>query len=270
MNIRLRQNRFADSAFTMVEIALCLAIVGFALVAIVGVLPAGLNVQKENREDTILNQDSSIWIDAIRSGSFGYDELTNFVDRIVVETYQYDANSNRVGPVSITVGEQGPPVLGTLNLQINTGAKIVGLLSTPKIIRDPSGVGPFSSNYVYAYVRAVSGGATEKAPQGNVAIRDGSFSYRMAVEITRAGNSDPENILTNVVNTVMENNLSDVRLLCRWPLKQSFDPNLPLDRPLVGNSRIVFRTQAAGVIAQAGFADAPGVPFYFIQPRDYQ
>ena len=269
MNIRLRQNRSADSAFTMVEIALCLAIVGFALVAIVGVLPFGLNVQKENREDTILNQDSSIWIDAIRSGSFGYDDLTNHVDRIVVETYQYDANSNLVGSFT-TVGEQGPPALGDLKVQINNGAKIVGLLSTPKILRDPSGVGPFRSNYVYAYVRAVSGGATEKAPQGNANVRDGSFSYRMAVEVTLAGNSDPENILTNVVNTVMEHNLSDVRLLCRWPLKQSFNPALPLDRPLVGNSRIVFRTQAAGVIAQDGFADAPGVPFYFIQPRDYQ
>ena len=31
----------ARSAFTMVEIALCLAIIGFALVAIIGALPFG-------------------------------------------------------------------------------------------------------------------------------------------------------------------------------------------------------------------------------------
>jgi len=33
-------------AFTMIEIALCLAIIGFALVAIIGVLPTGMGVQK--------------------------------------------------------------------------------------------------------------------------------------------------------------------------------------------------------------------------------
>ena len=40
----------SNSAFTMVEIALALAIIGFALVAIIGVLPFGLNVQRQNRE----------------------------------------------------------------------------------------------------------------------------------------------------------------------------------------------------------------------------
>src|SRR5688572_11872570 len=39
-------------AFTMVEIAICIAVIGFALVAIVGVLPIGMQVQKDNREET--------------------------------------------------------------------------------------------------------------------------------------------------------------------------------------------------------------------------
>jgi hypothetical protein len=47
-----------DSAFTMVEIAISLAVIGFALVAIIGVLPRGLRVQRENREETIINQDA--------------------------------------------------------------------------------------------------------------------------------------------------------------------------------------------------------------------
>jgi len=38
----------------MVEIALCIAVVAFALVAILGVMPTGLQVQKDNREDTII------------------------------------------------------------------------------------------------------------------------------------------------------------------------------------------------------------------------
>ena len=51
----------------MIEIALCLAIIGFALVAIIGVLPTGLNVQKDNREETIINQDAAVWMDAVRT-----------------------------------------------------------------------------------------------------------------------------------------------------------------------------------------------------------
>ena len=70
------------SAFTMVEIALALAIIGFALVAIVGALPAGLNVQRENREETIIVQDANFLIDAIRNGARGLDDLTNYVESI--------------------------------------------------------------------------------------------------------------------------------------------------------------------------------------------
>ena len=44
----------------MIEIALSLAIIGFALVAIIGVLPIGMNVQKDNREATIVNQDATV------------------------------------------------------------------------------------------------------------------------------------------------------------------------------------------------------------------
>ena len=41
------------TGFTMVEIAICLAIIGIALVAIIGVLPIGINVQRDNREETL-------------------------------------------------------------------------------------------------------------------------------------------------------------------------------------------------------------------------
>src|SRR5436190_5693550 len=65
--------------FTIIEIALCLAIIGFALVAIIAVLPRGLNVQKQNRQETIIGQDAEVWMGAIRSGARGYDDLTNYV-----------------------------------------------------------------------------------------------------------------------------------------------------------------------------------------------
>src|SRR6267378_355951 len=62
------------AAFTMIEIAIALAVIGFALAAIIGVLPTGMNVQKENREETIVNFDSAFLLDAIRSGTRGQDD----------------------------------------------------------------------------------------------------------------------------------------------------------------------------------------------------
>src|SRR5947207_15193206 len=64
-------------AFTMIEIALCIAIVAFAMVAIVGVLPTGMTVQRDNREDTVINQEGQYWLEALRGGNRGLSELTN-------------------------------------------------------------------------------------------------------------------------------------------------------------------------------------------------
>ena len=60
-----------QSAFTMVEIAICLAIIGIALVAIIGVLPIGINVQKDNREETLIDQDAAVFMENIRNGARG-------------------------------------------------------------------------------------------------------------------------------------------------------------------------------------------------------
>src|SRR5258708_4640618 len=93
-----RPVRHREAAFTMVEIALCLAIIGFALVAIIGVLPTGLNVQKDNREETIINFDATYLMDALRSGARGQDDLTNYL--IAVTNYHtlYNATTNNPIP----------------------------------------------------------------------------------------------------------------------------------------------------------------------------
>ena len=281
MKLHLRHAR-AASAFTMVEIALCLAIVGFALVAIIGVLPAGLNVQKENREDTILNQDSTVWLDAIRAGGDGAqinvsDELTNYVDRIVVSSWLYTIESatktNMLTQIPIVAERTPGPGVTTL---ITNGAHIVGLLSTPRIVQFSSNPNQFPrqfvSNYVYAYCRAMSGTATEKPLQDNPDVRDAAFTYRMVVEITPVGSFDPEGIQTNAVDQVLRDNLADARLIFRWPLKKGFVPGRTEgQQPASGNSRMVFRTQISGRIASYRL-DQPAAqtPFYFIQPRDYR
>ena len=84
--------------FTMIEIAIALAVIGFALVAIIGILPMGLNIQKETRERTIINHDAMYFLDALKNSAQGLDELTNFVARIDVDgaiLYNY---KNRTPP----------------------------------------------------------------------------------------------------------------------------------------------------------------------------
>ena len=77
--------RSRRAGFTMVEVALALGVMAFALVAIIGVLPSGMKVQRENREDTIINQDLSYVLEAIRSGARGVDDLTNYVESITIK-----------------------------------------------------------------------------------------------------------------------------------------------------------------------------------------
>src|ERR1041385_4426805 len=111
-----------EAAFTMVEIAISLAVIAFALVAIIGVLPRGMNVQKENREETIINQDAAYFADAIRTGAHGLDDLTNYVYAITNYWTLYHivtnansavtnfvaANADGFGPLDSDIRSQTP------------------------------------------------------------------------------------------------------------------------------------------------------------------
>ena len=74
------RSRHRDSAFTMIEIAIALAVIAFALVAILQILPMGMEVQRDNRQETIVNQDGAYLIEAIRHGAQGIDDLADYVD----------------------------------------------------------------------------------------------------------------------------------------------------------------------------------------------
>ena len=99
----------------MIEIAISLAVIGFALVAIIGILPTGLDVQKQNKEETIINQDASIWMEAIRNGVQGADDLTNYVLSITKYSTVYETANppNPIGSSAVTYSN-----LGVLNRPI--------------------------------------------------------------------------------------------------------------------------------------------------------
>ena len=155
----------SDSGFTMIEIAIALGVIGFALVAIIGILPIGLDVQRDNRSETIINQDATLWLEAIRSGAVAMNELPNYVTKIVVE--EFNVSSNKYFPKS-------PPVKFTLNSGYQTGADIIGLISS---------VANVPTDRIGVYVTAFSGSAAEK--ELNPAKRELAFSYILYVVIER-------------------------------------------------------------------------------------
>src|SRR5262245_6886922 len=179
----------ATAAFTMIEIAISLAVIGFALVAIIGIMPTAMQTQKDNRQETIINQDASIFLEAIRNGALGADDLTNYVFAITNYSTLYPesggATTTEYG-YTYTNSTQGAVPM-TPSFPIINGARIIGLMTTPRYIdASTAGTRRYISNYVVAFVRSMSGAASEKYPQTNTEAMTLSFNYRVAVEVADA------------------------------------------------------------------------------------
>jgi type II secretory pathway pseudopilin PulG len=166
-------------AFTLVEIAICLGIIGFALVAIIGILPAGLQVQRDNKEDTIINQEGTFLLDAIRSGA---EELTNLAERVdSIELKNIDTGYIQ-------------------NVMTSAPREVVGRLSTPT---------EYETNEVQAIFRAGSG------PLGDAQSEVG-FRYKVIIRNYPCLTSSPNNPV--LVRNAVSNQLRDIRLDVRWPV----------------------------------------------------
>jgi len=285
--------RQGELAFTMVEIALAIGVIGFALVAIIGILPAGMSVQKDNREDTVISQDAPYFLDAIRNGApvgngttvntYGYlvnnngyelaqsvDFLTNYVQQI-----RFDF---------IVDGVANPtPIVPYIFSNFTSGAEIIGLLTTPQT----NYFSPyFPSNYfdVTATVRALSGPATSQQSGTNSGLNNFiAFTYKLEVMVTPfnsfayattnylAPNMDfnQSNICfsrwvattpgaqwngTNIPGAgSLTYNLFDVRLRFSWPVLQNGN---------VGPGRQTYRTLVA-----APLTEVKGTNWWFFQPQ---
>jgi len=240
----------------MVEIAICLAVIGIALISIIGVLPIGMNTQRDNREETIINQDATVFIEAIRGGARGLDDLTNYVYAITNFQVVYPAGT--------------PNPYGYANNYLTNGANIVGLLSTPEYTDNSGNLitnvlsGGYSShsNHIVAYVHSISGPAVEKPPQDNQTIQADSFGYRiLCVNAPVAVDTNiftlPANNPVYIYNQQLIANLHELRLTFLWPQQ----PNGSL-----GPGRQTFRTMVAGQIATNIVA---GQILYFYQSQSF-
>jgi type II secretory pathway pseudopilin PulG len=278
--------RQGERAFTMVEIAIAIGVIGFALVAVIGVLPTGMNTQKDNREDTTISQDAPFFIDAIRNGANltnnnhtdinqGLDFLTNYVEKIML-----------LGVTNGTI-----TTIATYT-PLGGGSEIIGLLSTPEFLNVTS------SNYsmTRAIVRSLEGSAVQQ----NGANQATSFRYQMDVEIVPFVNIAPDSVdifsgaytygtpeyiirsnrwlevnpsavTTNIpVNLpiatgALAYSMFDVRLHFSWPVLPG-----PNGTEIVGSGRQTYRTTVASALVTSPFFTLPdGRPAWFFQPQQY-
>jgi type II secretory pathway pseudopilin PulG len=242
--------RRTQRAFTLMEIAICLGIIGFALVALISIFPGGSRSQRDSREETIVNQDASVIFEAVRNGSRGADDLTNYVYAII--------NNNSNNPVGYTnqlAGRIGfsiakfpfiPP--GNWRFALTNGANIIGLLSTPEFVDgnyDPTNnlLSPNTySNRVTAYVTAISGLVAEKPPQDNDILRQDTFGYRIycvnaAVPVDTNTLALPANNPARLYADNLSRNQHELRMTFDWPV---------LPNGNIGNGRQTFRATIAG------------------------
>jgi type II secretory pathway pseudopilin PulG len=281
------------AAFTLIEIAISLAVIGIALVAIIGVLPLGMNVQRDNREGTIVNQDASVFLESISQGARGVNDLTNYVFAITNYWGLYDSSGNLVGhdnngytfgAASVPSGVY--PAAPYSSAWLTNGAVIISLLSTPEFIADaitlpatnyPPASGWYAvgqrygstikcySNHIIAYVRSISGSATEKPPQDNAIIRGGqndsgdAFAYHILC-VNAAVPVDTNLFFLSsaeqAYNRQLAANLHELRLTFFWPI---------LPNGLLGNGRQSYRTLIAGQLS----ASVAGNGLYFYQPQSF-
>jgi type II secretory pathway pseudopilin PulG len=275
------ERRQGERGFTMVEIAIAIGVIGFALVAVIGILPAGMNVQKDNREDTTIGEDAPVFLNAIRNGANfttngtpvngGLDFLTNYVEKILfigVTNGNFTTNTEYTG--------------------FTSGSQIVGLLSTPEHLNVTS------SNYsiTRAIVRAL-GGAGVQQNGANLAT---AFRYQLDVEIVPFVNFAPDStnylayngntnspdyitrytrwleatVLPSAGTGALAYNLYDVRLHFTWPVIS--DVKTPTGTSIVvGPGGQNFRTMVASGLVQGNTFQISGStvqPWYF-QPQLY-
>lgn len=237
--------------FTLLEIAVSLAVIGFAIVAVIGVLPTGLNIQRDTRERTVILQDASYFIETIRRGAQGTNDLVNYVENI----WQARAQGTTV-------------VLNRLDARkdYKTDDEVIRLLTTPQAGKD--------ANYLYtvALVRSLSGPSSEK---GFSSSSDRiAFRYFIKTEVRPIQSVPSETFVTNEKLdrrefnhrarqlTIFDRNLSEMRFSVLWP---AYPPVYEVG--WTPRNQVDFRTYVSGELNAV--TNAAAVGGWVFKPRRF-
>jgi type II secretory pathway pseudopilin PulG len=266
-NPSLATRHLGTRAFTLIEIALCLAIIGFALLALIIVLPFGLGTQKDSRQETVIGQDASVLIEHIRNGSTGADFLKDYIVVITNIQTKYGVDGQPIGtPAVWKFTPTGSFLNGSaINAKLTNGQRIIGLLSTPQYVNyayeaTNNVFGGGYSNHVVAYVRSLNGLASEKPPQDNGIMRDDAFTYR--IYCVNAPVANDTNVFwqspaSQKYFRQLSGGLRELRMTFTWPVQ----PN-----GAVGGGRHTFRTTIPGLVTHEYVG---GADYYFYEPQNF-
>ena len=226
---RVRARGAGTRGFTMVEIAIALGVIAIALIAIIGVMPIGVNVQRTNEDDTIINQDGKLWLEAICSGARGLHYLTNHVEAIWITNISATASQVTLHTNSPGATRAGNPAVDG---SLTNGVRILGLLSRPKLLFTNTPPG-FVTNQIAAYVHAISGSAAEQNTFARSNRMD--FMYRLTSEIVPLTPFPP--VLTNFTAPKLSAPEQVIRsnnwLLARNAAVNAYDVCLTLQGPVI-------------------------------------
>lgn len=272
--------RRREHAFTMVEIVLSLAIIAVALVAIIGVLPIGLNVQSDNKEESIINADAAIWMQFLTKGAQGgeyFKPVSPLPGPIFyINEVRVDENLKSRNLANALLDEDAVTSTKTTYIdKFNSAQDLLGLLSLPKYRFTPYRVkvgdefvdwtdGQTYTNWnVYADVRALNGNMADLG-----ADMDFAFKYRMIPELVPLQNGAPyvfefsKNDTNNgTILPNLEGNLYELRLKFLWPLLPGKDGDYRSQTQFAKS--MTFRTLISGYDNQITNN------LYFMSPRQF-
>lgn len=214
MKLQSTKPIFSDNrsilAFTMIEVAMSLAIVAFAMVAIIGVLPTGLNVQRQNSEETIISQDGTYLLEAMRQGSLAgnlFQLESNLTMVEIASEFNPVGNPQRYF-WSISNTAQAKPGISNLVLQMARPRQ-------SEILNDGT-ASSYYTNSTRLRFYAMSGNMT--AVLGSAGDR---MQYEVQVEVIAggAGVTNHSVFYTNTFSSsFVKGNLHTVKLTYRWPV----------------------------------------------------
>jgi prepilin-type N-terminal cleavage/methylation domain-containing protein len=265
----LRAGRRPERAFTLVEIVLSLAIVAIALVAIIGVLPIGLNVQTDNQEESIISADAAMWMEAFRNGAQGasyFDPNPNKLEN-PPKAPLFNIHEIKVQQV---VRRMSTDQVLTEDIdyfdEFQRDNELIGLLSRPKYQFNPA-ADLYTNWIVYADVRALNGNMADLA-----ADMDFAFKYRLTPEIVPLLGVNPGHLQTTnaagafIPLPILETNLFELRLNFQWPLVVGQGGGYRAQTRFAKS--LTFRTIISGQQLILEHPDTREL-LYFVQPRQY-
>jgi type II secretory pathway pseudopilin PulG len=104
-----------QAAFTMMEIAIAIGVIAFA---IIGVLPSGMQVQRDNREETLIQQDATYLLEAMRGTAQNIPDLHTFIDTLNGQPSPFSNSLDVVRALMSRDGSPNPNDIYSTNLYV--------------------------------------------------------------------------------------------------------------------------------------------------------